>query len=408
MLTARCARATVPLAAAAGAAGDALLRAARRRSELRVRVYPDKIHLDAHEPELTADEHAWGAHYWQQDWRAGSDDARARPPGSSSPTASARARAAWIARVLQPTNVAQRPRADRRRTAAAGAPAFPPSGRADGEDAAGGARRRRACCRIAGSPSLHSGGRPRRGRRPARHPGRSPSVPIRRRRAAHRRPGDAAARSTPACAGWSTSTPPKRPAWRCACTIPPRVCGAGIDSLLVFGVARLARRRRDGRRAWPTCSTRTTTPTASSSCALGTPTNNTDDARAGYDADDPGAPPQLRGRSRAPTPRRSTPPATRPARHARSGCRPSASRRRSGRVGAADGTHELDAAQHERRAVAGRLGLLPRQHDRLRRHRPRRPRRVDWARGHFVRPRARAAARCRRCAAAASPTACCR
>ena len=44
-------------------------------SELRVRVYPDKIHLDSHEIELTPDERDWGAHYWQQDWRAGSDAA---------------------------------------------------------------------------------------------------------------------------------------------------------------------------------------------------------------------------------------------------------------------------------------------------------------------------------------------
>jgi hypothetical protein len=37
-------------------------------SELRVRVYPDKVHLDSHEVELTLDERDWGVHYWQQDW----------------------------------------------------------------------------------------------------------------------------------------------------------------------------------------------------------------------------------------------------------------------------------------------------------------------------------------------------
>src|SRR5262245_15561214 len=41
-------------------------------TELRVRVFPDKIHLDSHEPELTADEQTWGKHYWEQNWRAGS------------------------------------------------------------------------------------------------------------------------------------------------------------------------------------------------------------------------------------------------------------------------------------------------------------------------------------------------
>ena len=31
-------------------------------TELRVRVFPDKIHLDSHEPDLTADEQTWGQH----------------------------------------------------------------------------------------------------------------------------------------------------------------------------------------------------------------------------------------------------------------------------------------------------------------------------------------------------------
>src|SRR3954467_15479112 len=47
-------------------------------TELRVRVFPDTVHLDSHEPDLTAGEQDWGRHYWAQDWRAGADeDARA-------------------------------------------------------------------------------------------------------------------------------------------------------------------------------------------------------------------------------------------------------------------------------------------------------------------------------------------
>ena len=42
-------------------------------SELRVRVYPDKVHLDSHEPELTPDERDWGRHTWELVWRAGND-----------------------------------------------------------------------------------------------------------------------------------------------------------------------------------------------------------------------------------------------------------------------------------------------------------------------------------------------
>src|SRR3954471_9972174 len=41
--------------------------------ELRVRVFPDKIHLDSHEPDLTVDEQTWGQHYWQQNWNAAGD-----------------------------------------------------------------------------------------------------------------------------------------------------------------------------------------------------------------------------------------------------------------------------------------------------------------------------------------------
>ena len=44
---------------------------ADRSTELRVRVFPDKIHLDSHEPDLTADEQTWGQHYWEQNWLAG-------------------------------------------------------------------------------------------------------------------------------------------------------------------------------------------------------------------------------------------------------------------------------------------------------------------------------------------------
>jgi hypothetical protein len=80
-------------------------------TELRVRIYPDKIHLDSHEPDLLPGERDWGVHYWQQDWHAGSDaNARASAWRQLADRFGAE-RAAWIQRVLRPTNSQARPTA---------------------------------------------------------------------------------------------------------------------------------------------------------------------------------------------------------------------------------------------------------------------------------------------------------
>lgn len=78
-------------------------------TELRVRVYPDKIHLDSHERDLTLDEQTWGQHYWQQDWLAGNDMTARADAWRQIADRFGAARAAWIVRVLQPGNAAQRP-----------------------------------------------------------------------------------------------------------------------------------------------------------------------------------------------------------------------------------------------------------------------------------------------------------
>ena len=44
--------------------------------ELRIRVFPDKIHVDTHEPELTADEVEWGKHFHTLLWNATTEEAR--------------------------------------------------------------------------------------------------------------------------------------------------------------------------------------------------------------------------------------------------------------------------------------------------------------------------------------------
>src|SRR5688500_6036388 len=77
--------------------------------ELRIRVYPDKIHIDAHETGLTSAERQWGRHFWEQHWRAGADvDAQANAWRQLAERFDP-ARAAWIARVLRPENPQDRP-----------------------------------------------------------------------------------------------------------------------------------------------------------------------------------------------------------------------------------------------------------------------------------------------------------
>ncbi len=88
-------------------------------NELRVRVYPDKVHLDSHDPALTANDLLWGKNYWQLQWQAGSDDLRLREAWRMLAGRLGPERAAWVARALTPTNPADRP---------AGAPSFPDLG----------------------------------------------------------------------------------------------------------------------------------------------------------------------------------------------------------------------------------------------------------------------------------------
>ena len=78
-------------------------------SELRIRVYPDTVHIDSHEPELTADEQVWGRHFWEETWRASTDEERAKSAWRQLADRFDPPRAAWIARVLRPLNSDDRP-----------------------------------------------------------------------------------------------------------------------------------------------------------------------------------------------------------------------------------------------------------------------------------------------------------
>jgi len=78
-------------------------------TELRVRIYPDKIHLDSHERDLTRSERDWGMHSWESLWRAGNDVEVQKTAWRELADRFGDERAAWILHALEPTNQAQRP-----------------------------------------------------------------------------------------------------------------------------------------------------------------------------------------------------------------------------------------------------------------------------------------------------------
>lgn len=88
--------------------------------ELWVRVYPDQVHVDSHEPALTADELTWGKHFWEETWRAGEEqpgdvekdrvrDERAKATWRQLADRYDPPRAAWIVQALRPQNPEDRP-----------------------------------------------------------------------------------------------------------------------------------------------------------------------------------------------------------------------------------------------------------------------------------------------------------
>jgi len=98
--------------------------------ELWLRVYPDQLAVDAHQPGLTQAEIDAGTAYWDAVWRAGvppADLEAVKGPWRSLARSFSPQRAAWIARQLTPQNAVQQPQAPvPAGTAPQPAPQYPP------------------------------------------------------------------------------------------------------------------------------------------------------------------------------------------------------------------------------------------------------------------------------------------
>lgn len=254
--------------------------------ELRVRVYPDKIHVDTHHPELTTDERISGTQYWNQDWTAGDEAARADAWRVLADRFGA-ARAAWIARVLRPANVAERGQAGAQ-------PIFPtlPPVTEGGESA----WRKAPEARLLPdrwTAVVHSGGKValsvtgKKDIRPDLAMGPDPNAP---------EPDSATEAAIKAGQKlaldqgmmWLVDFEEAEEAGMALrIRVPRAVLEAGIDSLMVFGVAGSRNPATTAERLADLLDAHHYTD-GLGFLRFGTPTNNTDDRRAGYDSDDPG------------------------------------------------------------------------------------------------------------------------
>jgi hypothetical protein len=79
-------------------------RFAEDRAALHIRVFPDQIHINAHDPELTEVELAFGRTYWERRWTAPADPQIARAAWQAMVGAQRPQRARWVVEATRPSN----------------------------------------------------------------------------------------------------------------------------------------------------------------------------------------------------------------------------------------------------------------------------------------------------------------
>ena len=75
--------------------------------ELRVRIYPDKVHVDTHEPELTEEEVTWGNNFLELLRVAGQDETKRKAAWKQLADRFGAPRATWI--ITQPVPLTAKP-----------------------------------------------------------------------------------------------------------------------------------------------------------------------------------------------------------------------------------------------------------------------------------------------------------
>jgi len=77
--------------------------------ELLVRIYPDQVHVDAHDPRLSAAEQQAGQDFWRTQWRTGDNVARQQRAWKMLADRYGAGRAGWVVRATRPSNPGERP-----------------------------------------------------------------------------------------------------------------------------------------------------------------------------------------------------------------------------------------------------------------------------------------------------------